>query len=99
VRASGLRAEGYSIDSDHALVEAISAAHEDAHGSRPATFSLGSTTDARTYLNHFDVPAVCYGAVAHDMHGIDESVELQSIVDGARTLARFLITRFGEEAA
>ena len=99
VRASGLRAEGHSIDSDHALVEAISAAHEDAHGSRPATFSLGSTTDARTYLNHFDVPAVCYGAVAHDMHGIDESVELQSIVDGARTLARFLITRFGEEAA
>jgi acetylornithine deacetylase len=41
---------------------------------------------------------VCFGAVAHDMHGIDESVELQSIVDGARTLSRFLLKRFGGKA-
>lgn len=99
VRASGLRAAGYSIDAGHALVEGLAAAHLDAHGIQPVTFSLGSTTDARTYLNDFGVPAVCFGAVAHDMHGLDESVELQSIVDGARTLSRFLLTRFGEERA
>ena len=58
---------------------------------------VGSTTDARTYLNDFDIPAVCFGAVAHNMHGIDESVELQSIVDAARTLARFLLMRFGSD--
>ena len=39
---------------------------------------------------------MCFGAVAHDMHGIDESVELQSIIDAARTLARFLVIRFDE---
>jgi acetylornithine deacetylase len=38
--------------------------------------------------------AVCYGATGHDFHGIDESVELQSIIDAARTLARFIHTRF-----
>lgn len=98
VEPSGLRAPGYLLDVDSILVKDLSAAHEEAHGVPPATFTLGSTTDARTYLNHFGVPAVCFGAIAYDMHGIDESVDLQSIVDAARTLARFLLMRFGEGA-
>ena len=96
VTSSGLRAEGYLADSNSALVRDLSAAHLDAHGELPRLFSLGSTTDARTYVNDFGLSSVCFGAVAHDMHGIDESVELQSIVDGARTLARFLLLRFSE---
>ena len=35
-------------------------------------------------------------AIAHDIHGIDESVELDSIVDGARTLARFIADWFAD---
>ena len=73
----------------------MSAAHEAAHGVPPPAFTLGSTTDARAYLNDFDIPALCYGPIAYNMHGIDESVELQSIVDAARTLARFILMRFG----
>ena len=96
VESSGLRAPGYLLDAGSALVQDLSTAHLDAHGVVPATFTLGSTTDARTYLNHFGVPAVCFGAVAHDMHGIDESVELRSIVEAARTLGRFLLTRFAD---
>ena len=95
VTLTGLRAKGYLLDTESPLVRDLSAAHEDAHGVAPAAFTLGSTTDARTYLNDFGIPAVCFGAVAHSMHGIDESVELQSIVDAARTLARFLLMRFG----
>ena len=94
VVTTGLRAQGYELAADHPLVAAMSEAHRDAHGALPRTFSMGSTTDARTYLNDFGVPALCFGAVAHDIHGVDESVELASIVDGARTLARFLHTRF-----
>ena len=96
VELSGLRAQGYLLDSDSALVRDLRAAHLDAHGELPVNFSLGSTTDARTYLNSFGVPAVCFGAIAHDMHGIDESVELESIVAAARTLSRFLLVRFGQ---
>ena len=55
-----------------------------------------ATTDARLYLNDFRVPALCYGPAAHDIHGIDESVELSSIVDGARTLARFIAGWYGD---
>lgn len=92
----GLRAEGYGLDPDHALVAAMTAAHVDAHGHPPRVFAMGSTTDARTYLNDFGVPALCFGAAAHDIHGIDESVELDSIVAGARTLARFVRTWFAD---
>ena len=51
---------------------------------------MGSTTDARYYLNGYDTPALCYGPSAKNIHGTDESVELASIVDGARTMARFM---------
>ena len=90
-----MRARGYLLDEESALVRDLSAAHADAHGVAPPVFTLGSTTDARTYLNDFNIPALCFGAIAHDIHGIDELVELQSIVDAARTLARFLLIRFG----
>jgi acetylornithine deacetylase len=98
VTLTGFRASGYLLEADSPLIRDLAAAHRDAHGQDPEVFTLGSTTDARVYLNDFGIPAVCYGAVAHGMHGIDESVELQSIVDAARTLARFLLIRFGAAA-
>ncbi|MEV0663750.1 ArgE/DapE family deacylase [Actinomadura luteofluorescens] len=90
VRASGFRAEGYALDEDHPLVDAVAAAHRDAHGATPQTYVVGSTTDARFYLNQFSRPALCYGPKVRDMHGVDEAVELASIVAGARTLARVI---------
>ena len=99
VRPNGFRARGYAIDPQHELVDALAAAHQRAHRAPPARFGLGSTTDARFYLNEFDVPAVCYGPRAIDIHGIDEHVELRSIVDGAKTLVRFLDDFYREPAS
>jgi hypothetical protein len=36
---------------------------------------MGSTTDARYYLNQFGVPAVAYGPRSRNIHGTDEAVE------------------------
>jgi acetylornithine deacetylase len=91
LRCTGFRAEGYALPASDPLVKAVSRAHADAHGALPSTFALGSTTDARYYVNNFDRPALCYGPVARDIHGVDERVELASIVRGAKTLARFLL--------
>jgi acetylornithine deacetylase len=98
VHPSGFRAEGYALAPDHPLVGLISAAHASAHGAPPAIQAMASTTDARYYLNQFDTPALCYGPKAHHIHGIDESVELDSIVAGARTLARFLLDWYAKPA-
>jgi acetylornithine deacetylase len=90
VRPSGFRAEGYLIGEDHPLVRALGVAHERVHGTPPGRVVMGSTTDARYYLNQFGVPAVAYGPRSRNIHGTDEAVELASIVSGARVLARFI---------
>jgi acetylornithine deacetylase len=51
---------------------------------------MATTTDARSYLLQGGVPAVCYGPRSVRIHGIDEAVELASIIEGARVLARFI---------
>ncbi|HEU5419064.1 MAG TPA: M20/M25/M40 family metallo-hydrolase [Streptosporangiaceae bacterium] len=94
VRESGYRAEGYLLSPEHPLVTAVSDAHEWAHGTAPRRLVMGSTTDARYYLNQFARPALAYGPRAHAIHAADEAVELASIVAGARTLARFLARYF-----
>ncbi|MBI1172467.1 M20/M25/M40 family metallo-hydrolase [bacterium] len=94
VTLTGLRAKGYLQDAASPLIRDLSAAHAAAHGAPPPVYTAGSTTDARFYVNDFGLDAVCYGAIGHDLHGIDESVDLQSIIDAARTLARFLLLRF-----
>ncbi len=90
IRTSGFRAQGHALDPHHPLTRSLADAHEATHGTRPEAYGLGSTTDARYYLNQFDTPALCYGPTARNIHGVDEAVELRSIVDGARTLARFI---------
>lgn len=96
IRPSGFRAEGYALDPAHPLAQRVAAAHADALGSPVELVAMPSTTDARLYLNRFDTPAICYGPRAHRIHGIDECVELDSIVDGARTLARFIAGWFAD---
>lgn len=91
IRQIGFRARGYDLPATHPLARMMAAAHRDAHGSEPAAVVLSSTTDARTYLNDFRIPALCYGPRTDRIHAVDEGVELASIVDGARTLARFLL--------
>ena len=96
LRPSGFRAKGYAMPGGDPLARRLSDAHRAAHGEAVAEVAMASTTDARLYINDFDVPALCYGPVAHDIHGIDESVELSSIVAGARTLARFIADWFAQ---
>jgi len=72
VRPAGFRAEGYLIGEDHPLVRALAAAHERVHGAEPRRVVMGSTTDARYYLNQFGVPAVAYGPRSRNIHGTVE---------------------------
>ncbi|HYB85556.1 MAG TPA: ArgE/DapE family deacylase [Streptosporangiaceae bacterium] len=98
LRQTGFRAEGYLLDAGHPLANAVADAHASAHGDQPRRMTMGSTTDARFYLNQFGVPALAYGPVARNIHAADEAVELASIVRGAQTLARFIAAFFASGA-
>jgi acetylornithine deacetylase len=86
----GFRAVGYELDPGHDLARRLADAHESVHGTRPSAHRQATTTDARHYLNELALPALCYGPRVRDIHGVDEAVELASIVAGARTLTRFI---------
>lgn len=92
---NGFRAEGYSLAPDAPLAQAVADAHRDVLGSEPGLMAGTATTDARFYINRYRTPAVCYGPRVRNIHGVDEAVELESIVTGARVLARFLARWFG----
>ncbi|MDP9256259.1 MAG: ArgE/DapE family deacylase [Actinomycetota bacterium] len=90
VSFGGFRAVGYALAAEHGLARLLSGAHESVHGGAPRAYRLATTTDARHYLNELALPALCYGPRVRDIHGVDEAVELASIVAGARTLTRFI---------
>jgi acetylornithine deacetylase len=65
-------------------------ARERAGGHRPPLFASTATTDARSYQLYGDTPAVCFGPVAENEHGVDERVHLPSVTETAQAIALFI---------
>ena len=56
-------------------------------------------TDGRFFALYQDTPVACFGPDAQDIHGIDESVGLDSMHDITRTIALTMAEWCGVEAA
>jgi acetylornithine deacetylase len=61
-----------------------------ATGTRPPLLASTATTDARTFQLYGNTPAVCFGPLADNEHGVDERVHVPSIVSTAQALALFI---------
>ena len=94
VHRHGFRAEPYHLDDEHALAGAMRFVCRAATGLDATPYSLGSTTDARYYVNQAKVPALCFGPTVRNMHGTDESVEMSSIVRASKTYAHLVVNYF-----
>jgi acetylornithine deacetylase len=90
VRYDGFVCEGSIVAPDIPLIESLSAAYAAVHGSPPALRPTTATTDARHFVRS-GIPAVCFGARAESIHGIDERVSVASIHACAQVLARFIV--------
>ena len=86
----GFQCEGYALAPDAPLIAGLTAASQRVTGGPPALFASTATTDARTFHLHGDTPAVCFGALAESIHGVDERVHLPSITPTAQALALFI---------
>ena len=86
----GFACEGYELAPDAPLVTGLLAACERATGRRPPLFASTATTDARSFQLYGDTPAVCFGAIAENEHGVDERVYLPSITETAQAIALFI---------
>jgi acetylornithine deacetylase len=90
VRYDGFQCEGYELDPDAPLVEALGDAAARVHGSRPPLYPSTATTDARSFQLYGDTPAVCFGPYAEHVHAVDERVHLPSVTTTAQALALFI---------
>jgi acetylornithine deacetylase len=90
VRYEGFRCDGYELAPDAPLITALRAACMRASGAEPPLYASTATTDARTFQLYGDTPAVCFGPVAENEHGVDERVSVASITAAAQAIALFI---------
>jgi acetylornithine deacetylase len=86
----GFACDGYELAPDAPLVTGLVDACERATGRRPPLFASTATTDARSFQLFGDTPAVCFGPVAENEHGVDERVHLPSVTETAQAIALFI---------
>ena len=86
VRYDGFTCAGAEIAADHALVTTLSASYARFEGAVPELVPTTATTEARLFL-HEGIPSVCFGAWAENVHGVDERVNIPSMISAARVLA------------
>jgi acetylornithine deacetylase len=84
IQFEGFRARAHNHPKTGPLVEALSAAHERVLGNAPAPLVNTGTVDTR-YVE--DVPGLCYGGIGGNLHGTDEWVDVDSLVQTATVVA------------
>jgi len=93
----GFQAEGAEMDPAHPMMTLLSNLHRQVTGSDIEHLASTATTDARFFQLYGDTPATCYGPEADAIHGIDESVSLDSMMEVATVLALFMAEWCGLE--
>jgi acetylornithine deacetylase len=89
VRYDGFACAGSELDRQHPLVTTLSSSYASLEGAAPALVSTTATTDARLFIQQ-GIPAVCFGAWAENAHGVDERVNIPSMISAAQVLAVFI---------
>lgn len=95
----GFMADGAIFPPDQPISRALSTLHADLTGSELRHYAAPALSDARFYSLYQGVQSTCYGPESDSIHGIDESVGLDSLHDVTRTLALTIAGWCGLEAA
>jgi len=90
VNYAGFAAEGCVVDMNTAMVDELQRAHADVTGSTLPVQATTGTTDVKHFNLYAGVPATCYGPSGGGIHGIDEWVSIDSMMQVTRVLAIFI---------
>lgn len=85
----GFQAEGFVLDINQPMIVTLADCHKSLAGRDVAFNAFTGTTDARFFNLYGNIPATCYGPVAANIHGIDEWVSIDSMLEVAGVLAAF----------
>lgn len=87
----GWRAEPSIVDISDPFVSKLSDIAFKVTGKRPRFCGGTAGLDTRFFINDFNIPSVGYGPIAHNIHGIDEAVELESVIQVTKVIALAIV--------
>ena len=97
VRFNGFMAEGYVLEEGSEAEAVLGRAHARATGKALTSFMSPSYLDTRVHALYENVPALCYGPHAENIHGFDERVSLASVKRSTTAMALFVAEWCGVE--
>ncbi len=83
----GFMADGCTFPAEQPIARLVSAQHRLVAGEALRHYAAAGLTDARHYVLGGQTQATCYGADAENIHGIDESVGLDCVLQVTKVLA------------
>jgi acetylornithine deacetylase len=98
IRYEGFNAPGCVYDLDVPAMQLLAESHKRVTGDVPTRNALTATTDGRHFKLLMDLPVTCYGPIARNVHGFNESVSVESMVRVAKAYALFMVEWCGVEA-
>lgn len=81
--------EGVEVPQESPFVQLLADISEDVVGSRPQCVA-GGLSDQPLLVQYADTPTVLFGPSWGNVHGVDEYVELESVVDCTKIFAAFI---------
>ncbi len=97
VEFKGFMADGCTFPADQDISRLVAVTHTDLSGEPLRHYAATGLTDARFYRLYQDTQATCYGPDSDNIHGIDESVGLDSLRHVTRVIALTIATWCGVE--
>jgi acetylornithine deacetylase len=86
----GFHAPGCELNLDTPPMRLLAKSHAAIHGAEPKQMVSTAVCDARHFALMLGTPVTCYGPDADSIHGIDESVSIDSMMRVATVFAIFM---------
>lgn len=82
--------EAWYQDPKHPLITTFKETAEEVMGREVPIIGRASGNDAR-FTQYYDRAGICFGPIGHNMHGPDENVELESVLEVANVYANYIM--------
>ena len=96
---NGFTAQGYVLEEGSVAEAVLGQAHAAATGKALQSFVTLGYLDARVHALYDEIPALCYGPIGRNIHGVDECVDLASVQRITTAMALFIAGWCGLEPA
>jgi acetylornithine deacetylase len=93
----GWQADPWRQDTDHPFISTLADATSAVTGERPPLAAATAGLDAR-FCGPFGIAGACIGARGANMHGADEYVEVESVIETTKIIAATIVAWCGVEA-